>query len=165
MHFCTVFPPLRNPYSVLCTLIQPFHFCTGLRPISTFAPFGSSPLYSILQPTIPLCCLLCTPYSVLYPATPLPVLVFTFAPFHRPPADLHLRTFPPLPSPYTQYSSQPVPFVGFSVICTPYSVIGFNLSTFPQELRSDLHLCTASATLRTLYSVLATATSSGASRR
>ena len=74
-------------------------------------------------------------------------------------------------TPSQLYPSPPVPFVGFSVICTPYSVLffGIHLSTFArlsfrtpysvldsalcpliaihfcafaQELRSDLHFCT-----------------------
>ena len=35
----------------------------------------------------------------------------------------------------------PRPYLS-SVICNPHSVIWFHFSTFAQELRSDLHLCT-----------------------
>ena len=55
--------------------------------------------------------------------------LFIFAPLHRPKAAFHLCTaiFP------------------HSVLCTLYSVLRSLLyfSTFTQELRSDLHFCTA----------------------
>ncbi len=73
---------LCTPYSVLCLHLSTFppelrsdlHLRTlraSSAPLCTFAPFGSFPLYSILQPTIPhassaraLYSVLCTPYSI-----------------------------------------------------------------------------------------------------
>ena len=53
LHLRTVFASFRPPHSVLCPLPSPFHFCTGRRPICTFAPSRPrSPLQHITQPEL-----------------------------------------------------------------------------------------------------------------
>ena len=78
----------------------------------------------------------------------------TFARLHRPPADLHLCTVS-LHLPYTRYSSQPVPFIGSSVLCTPYSEIWLNLCTLAQALGrfAYLHLncCLTSSEISSVF--------------
>ena len=92
---------IRNLYSVLCPLVSTFPQAVGrFAPSHISAP--TFPLYSILQPTSPLCWLLRNLYSVLCPlVSTFPQASGRFAPLH-----------PAAPSPYsvlrTPYSLQPL---------------------------------------------------------
>ena len=86
---------IRNLYSVLCPLVSTFPQAVGrFAPSHISAP--TFPLYSILQPTSPLCWLLRNLYSVLCPL---------------------VSTFPQASAPICTFALPPQP----SVLCTRYS--------------------------------------------
>ena len=106
---------LRNPYSVLWPL--PFHFCTGLRPICTFAR-----LAQLLRPRLsPRLCLRLFPDSAPDPFHDSPPTL------PRPFPRLFLRLSPRLSAPDSSHDSSPTP------PSTPPSTLSSTLPSIPRS--------------------------------